>query len=172
MATHGIEAVGPMQRVFKDHLRRVQLVIRKRRLWPQLAEHALEELNRAGQWSVRSHRGHQAIHTSKYGHTQEYVLRMKKKPLSRRRPPASRLSAEDWADAGLHVIARRGWAGLTIDNVAEWLRVTKGSFYWHFDDRRSFLKAVLSRWRFMSSSATLAQVAHLPDPRTRLRRLL
>ena len=97
---------------------------------------------------------------------------MEKSPKSRRRPPAPRLSAEDWADAGLHVIARQGWAGLTIDNVAEWLRVTKGSFYWHFEDRRSFLKAVLSRWRFMSSSATLARVAHLPDARARLRRLL
>jgi AcrR family transcriptional regulator len=97
---------------------------------------------------------------------------MKKRPLTRRRPPPPRLQAADWADAGLQVIARRGWTGLTIDNVAEWLRVTKGSFYWHFEDRGCFVEAVLSRWRFMSSSATLARVAHLPDARARLRRLL
>ena len=82
------------------------------------------------------------------------------------------MSPEDWADAGLHVIASRGWAGLTIEGVAEWLRVTKGSFYWHFEHRRAFLRAVLARWRYLSSTGTLARVADIADPRLRLRRLL
>jgi AcrR family transcriptional regulator len=90
----------------------------------------------------------------------------------RRRAPAPTLSPEDWADAGLHVIARRGWSRLTIDGVADWLRVTKGSFYWHFPDRRAFLQAVLARWRFLSSTGTLARVQDIDDPRQRLRRLL
>ncbi len=90
----------------------------------------------------------------------------------RRRKPQTPLSPEDWADAGLHVVGRQGWAALTIDNVAAFLRVTKGSFYWHFADRREFLRAVLARWRFMSSTATLAEVADIPDARARLRRIL
>jgi AcrR family transcriptional regulator len=92
-------------------------------------------------------------------------------PPPRRRQPQPPLSPEQWADAGLHVVARRGWGALTIDNVAAWLRVTKGSFYWHFADRRAFLAAVLARWRYMSSTATLARVADSPDPRDRLRRI-
>jgi AcrR family transcriptional regulator len=96
------------------------------------------------------------------------------RPGRRARPPAPtpRLSPDDWADAGLHLIVRRGWPGLTIDNVAAWLRVTKGSFYWHFDDRRSFVKAMLARWRYLSSTATLARVTGVAEPRRRLRRLL
>jgi AcrR family transcriptional regulator len=90
-----------------------------------------------------------------------------------RRPSAApALSPDDWTDAGLHVLVRKGWPGLTIDNVAGWLRVTKGSFYWHFQDRRAFIAAVLVRWRYMSSAATLARVSDVPDPRQRLRRIL
>jgi AcrR family transcriptional regulator len=90
----------------------------------------------------------------------------------RRRPRAPTLSPDDWADAGLHLIARRGWSRLTIDGVADWLRVTKGSFYWHFPNRQAFVRAVLARWRFMSSTGTLARVQDIGDPRQRLRRLL
>jgi AcrR family transcriptional regulator len=92
-------------------------------------------------------------------------------PRQRRRQPPLPLSPEQWADAGLHVVARRGWAALTVDNVAAWLRVTKGSFYWHFADRQAFVRAVLARWRFMSSTATLARVADIADARDRLRRI-
>ena len=89
----------------------------------------------------------------------------------RRRPPSPTLSSEAWADAALHLIARDGWSALTIDAVADWLRVTKGSFYWHFEHREAFVRAVLARWRFMSSTATLARVADIADPRQRLARI-
>jgi AcrR family transcriptional regulator len=100
------------------------------------------------------------------------VTRLVPVPRQRRRQPQPPLSPEQWADAGLHIVARSGWASLTIDNVAAWLRVTKGSFYWHFADRQVFLKAVLARWRFMSTAATLARVVDIADPRERLRRIL
>jgi len=90
----------------------------------------------------------------------------------RRRKAGPALSPNDWADAGLHVIARHGWSALTVDSVAAWLRVTKGSFYWHFEDRQAFLQAVLARWRFMSTAGTLARVGDIADPRLRLRRIL
>ena len=108
----------------------------------------------------------------KYGHTQWYGDLVVSEAPPRRRKASPALSPDDWADAGLHVIARQGWSALTVDSVAAWLRVTKGSFYWHFENREAFLRTVLARWRFMSSAGTLARVENIPDPRLRLRRIL
>ena len=43
-----------------------------------------------------------------------------------------RLSAEDWAQAALDLIAEQGVAAVAVEPLARRLGVTKGSFYWHF----------------------------------------
>jgi AcrR family transcriptional regulator len=40
-----------------------------------------------------------------------------------------------------------GVDGLRVEALAKRLAVTKGSFYWHFKDRRDLLDAVLDQWR-------------------------
>lgn len=56
------------------------------------------------------------------------------------------LARQDWESAALDMIAERGLAGLAIEPLSRQLAVTKGSFYWHFSDRKDLLQAALQRW--------------------------
>jgi AcrR family transcriptional regulator len=67
-------------------------------------------------------------------------------------------------------MANGGLLAVHIDDLAVGLGVTKGSFYWHFDSRDELIRSSLERWR-AESLARLARVAHLADPRRRLRAL-
>jgi AcrR family transcriptional regulator len=44
----------------------------------------------------------------------------------------SRLSVDDWVQAGFAILAEEGIKALKIDRLCRRLGVTKGSFYWHF----------------------------------------
>jgi AcrR family transcriptional regulator len=57
-----------------------------------------------------------------------------------------RLSREQWLDAALVALARDGHAGLRSELLAKRLKVSRGSFYWHFEDVPAFHAAVLLRW--------------------------
>jgi AcrR family transcriptional regulator len=82
------------------------------------------------------------------------------------------LTAEDWAEVGLHLIAERGLNGLTIDALARRLGATKGSFYWHFTGRAGLLKAALRRWEKRSTAETITALRAIDDPGHRLRTML
>jgi AcrR family transcriptional regulator len=56
------------------------------------------------------------------------------------------LTASDWAEAALHLIAEKGLRVLTVGALATRLGVTKGSFYWHFRDLDAFLGELARRW--------------------------
>lgn len=72
---------------------------------------------------------------------------MEKKPS--RKPLASReaLDRAAWIAAALNIVAQDGVDGLRVERLAKKLGVTKGSFYWHFKDRRDLIDAVLDDWR-------------------------
>lgn len=57
------------------------------------------------------------------------------------------LDPERWVDAAIDVLAKEGIGGLRVEVLAKRCGVTKGSFYWHFKDRRALLDAVLARWK-------------------------
>lgn len=61
--------------------------------------------------------------------------------------PRVQLDRDAWITAATEVLAEEGIAGLRIEVLAKRLKVTKGSFYWHFQDRRDLLMAVLQTWR-------------------------
>lgn len=79
-----------------------------------------------------------------------------------------RLSAEDWAQAALDLIAEQGVAAVAVEPLARRLGVTKGSFYWHFATREALLKAALERWESQDIDTVFAQVEPIADPRARL----
>jgi AcrR family transcriptional regulator len=45
------------------------------------------------------------------------------------------------------ILADDGVDGLRVETLAKSLKVTKGSFYWHFKDRRDLLDTVLTIWK-------------------------
>ena len=58
----------------------------------------------------------------------------------------SRLSVDDWVQAGFRVLAEEGLKALTVDRLCRRLGVTKGSFYWHFSDMKAYRKALVDTW--------------------------
>ncbi|MCF8571242.1 TetR/AcrR family transcriptional regulator [Gordonia sp. HY002] len=60
---------------------------------------------------------------------------------------SSRLSAVDWVDAALGLLAAEGVRGVKISRLCEELAVTKGSFYWHFTDLDALWEAMAVRWQ-------------------------
>lgn len=63
-----------------------------------------------------------------------------------RKTSSPRLSRDRWVDTALALLAAGGSDAVKVEPLARRLRVTKGSFYWHFRDRRELLLAVLRRW--------------------------
>jgi len=82
-----------------------------------------------------------------------------------------RLSAEDWAQAALEVIAEQGVAAVAVEPLARRLNVTKGSFYWHFPSRDALLQAALERWETAEQETVFGKLEAISDPRERLRSL-
>lgn len=56
------------------------------------------------------------------------------------------LQKQDWIDAGWLLMATKGLSAVKVEALARELKVSKGSFYWHFKNRRELLEAILQRW--------------------------
>jgi AcrR family transcriptional regulator len=77
------------------------------------------------------------------------------KPRAQDAPAAGR---EAWVAAGLRALATGGIEAVRIEVLARELGMTKGSFYWHFADRRALLDAIVARWEAASTSDVIAEV--------------
>lgn len=90
------------------------------------------------------------------------------------KPPerSGRLSADDWAQAALDLIAEQGVAAVAVEPLARRLGVTKGSFYWHFPSRDALLQAALERWENVEQEAVFGELEKISDPHERLRALI
>lgn len=62
------------------------------------------------------------------------------------KPIASRLSKEAWLEKALTLLAAEGPSRIRIENIAQALGVTKGSFYHHFADRGDFVRCLIQYW--------------------------
>src|SRR5690606_14076481 len=61
-----------------------------------------------------------------------------------------------------------GLAAVKVEALARTLGSTKGSFYWHFTDRRDLLLAVLDRWQQLETEGVIAEVDDDLPPAQRL----
>ncbi|MET0679217.1 MAG: TetR/AcrR family transcriptional regulator [Bradyrhizobium sp.] len=68
------------------------------------------------------------------------------------------LSAQNWVDQGLKALASSGFTALKAEPLAKALRVSRGSFYWHFADIAAFHAAVLARWHEVAAEQIIANV--------------
>ncbi len=87
-------------------------------------------------------------------------------------PAPTRTPRETWIAAGLRALGVGGPDAVRIEKLAQALGVTKGGFYWHFDDRRALLEEMLDTWERVSVDEVIERVeAAGGDARARLRRL-
>lgn len=59
---------------------------------------------------------------------------------------ARRLTRDDWITAAMEALTRSGVDDVKVDRLSRDLRVTRGSFYWHFTSRKDLLDALLHDW--------------------------
>ncbi|MBA2506750.1 MAG: TetR/AcrR family transcriptional regulator [Thermoleophilaceae bacterium] len=84
----------------------------------------------------------------------------------------TRTPRTSWIDEGLRALAAGGPDAIRIEALAQALGVTKGGFYWHFDDRPALLEEMLDTWEQVMIDEVIERVeGEGGDARTRLRRL-
>ena len=77
-----------------------------------------------------------------------------------------------WIEEGLRALAAGGPDAVRIEPLAKALDVTKGGFYWHFEDRRALLEEILDTWERVSVDQVIERVeGEGGDARAKLRRL-
>ena len=81
----------------------------------------------------------------------------------------STLSAGDWEQQALEMIAEQGIRAVAVESLARRMGVTKGSFYWHFPNRSALLEQSLLRWEKHDETNLHASLGAITDPRERLR---
>ena len=82
------------------------------------------------------------------------------------------MSREVWVKAAMNLIAQEGVQAVAVEPLAQVLGVTKGSFYWHFQNRDELIHAALEAWEQDQSADVVERYGAIADPRRRLRVLL
>jgi len=84
----------------------------------------------------------------------------------------TRTPRTSWIEEGLRALGVGGLDAVRIEKLAHALGVTKGGFYWHFDDRRALLDEMLDAWERVGVDAVIERVeGEGGDARAKLRRL-
>ncbi len=85
----------------------------------------------------------------------------------------ARLGPDAWVNVAYEAFERGGVNAVRVDPLAKQLGITRGSFYWHFKDRRALLLAVIEKWATLATDDTIrANEAEGGPPSERLLRLL
>ena len=64
-----------------------------------------------------------------------------------RRTVRTLLTPDTWVNAATELLVVNGIDAVRVDVISKILKVTRGSFYWHFKDREDLLHHVLEAWR-------------------------
>src|SRR4029077_10056576 len=88
-------------------------------------------------------------------------------------PMAADKTAEDWVKAATRRLAAGGSESVAIEPLARDMGVTKGSFYWHFRDRRALLEALIADWESRATVPMLDRLTRMGgEPAGRLAALM
>lgn len=85
--------------------------------------------------------------------------------------PPTRTPRRKWIETGLQALAAGGPEAVRVERLAAALGVSRGGFYWHFDNRGVLLEEMLDVWERASTEEVLERVEREGgDPRSRVRR--
>jgi len=83
-----------------------------------------------------------------------------------------RTPRDAWVEAATRALAAGGPDAVRVEALAKDLGVSKGGFYWHFEDRGALVEETLDTWERAGTEDVIATVDSEPvDPRAKLRRL-
>ena len=84
----------------------------------------------------------------------------------------TRTPRTSWIQEGLRALGVGGPDAVRIEKLAQTLGVTKGGFYWHFEDRPALLEEMLDAWERLVVDEVIDRVeSEDGDARAKLRRL-
>lgn len=84
----------------------------------------------------------------------------------------TRTPRNSWIQEGLRALGVGGPDAVRIEKLAQALGVTKGGFYWHFEDRPALLEEMLDAWERLVVEEVVERVeGGGGDGRAKLRRL-
>jgi AcrR family transcriptional regulator len=83
----------------------------------------------------------------------------------------TRTPRRTWIEEGLRALAAGGPDAVRIDPLAKALGVSRGGFYWHFEDRGALLEEMLDAWERAATDEVIERVERKGgDARAKLRR--
>lgn len=82
-----------------------------------------------------------------------------------------RLTKSDWIAHGLRMLTRFGPSALKAGPLAAGLKVSRGSFYWHFADIADYHAQLVAEWQASGTDQVITSVEEVGGP-DRLRSLL
>lgn len=83
-----------------------------------------------------------------------------------------RLTKSDWIEQGLRTLASDGAGALKVGPMATRLKVSRGSFYWHFRDIADFRSQVLQCWQERATERVIRDLEAAKAQPNRLKRLV
>ncbi len=75
-----------------------------------------------------------------------------------------RLTRTNWINTAIEVFKIHGIEKVKIDSIAKDLRVTRGSFYWHFKKRQDLLDEILLSWEEINTRDVIKNLDNLKLP--------
>jgi AcrR family transcriptional regulator len=83
-----------------------------------------------------------------------------------------RLTKSDWIEHGLRTLASNGANALKVGPMATRLKVSRGSFYWHFRDIADFRSQVLQCWQERTTERVIRDLEAAKAEPDRLKHLM
>ncbi|WP_294228244.1 TetR/AcrR family transcriptional regulator [uncultured Shimia sp.] len=83
-----------------------------------------------------------------------------------------KLNKQSWLKHGLTELSQNGSEALKADRLAKSLKVSRGSFYWHFADLVDFHEHLLAYWQEMVTQQVINDVDLLHDSQSKVRELV
>lgn len=83
-----------------------------------------------------------------------------------------RLSKSNWIEHGLRTLATDGVNALKVGPMATELKVSRGSFYWHFRDIADFRSQVLRSWQERTTEQVIRDLDAIEAAPDRLKLLM
>jgi AcrR family transcriptional regulator len=71
----------------------------------------------------------------------------KKSPRKPNAVESAPLKRDDWLDEAYQAVVEGGFENVKVLCLAERLKVTRGSFYWHFNDHSDLISSLIKRWK-------------------------
>jgi AcrR family transcriptional regulator len=82
-----------------------------------------------------------------------------------------RLTKDNWLEHGLRTLASGGVNALKVGPMSTKLKVSRGSFYWHFRDIADFRSQILRSWQERMTDQVIQEITEKAEP-DRLKHLM